>query len=143
MRNWSKAGLLVGLALVALAVACGSDDKPNSVAEPTAAGAESSDGGGASLSSVAPDTFLTFEGKRYRLVDLQQADFVDESEFQEIGEATAADIDQDDLTVYRRTGDSEAVFTYAKARPESEEVQAVEGEDATTPALWYRWVPEP
>lgn len=141
-RRWhlslAAALLVFGIA----GAACGNDG--DSAAEqgsgqPTVA----PDGGRVSSSSVAPDTFLTFEGQRYRLVDLEQANLVDQGEFEQVGGAAEADIDQADLTVYRRNGDEEAIYTYAPAQPEPTEVAAVEGEDGSTPALWYRWVPEP
>ena len=132
---------LVGMALVLAGCGDADDGRDGAPTEP----APSSQGsGGVSVSSVAPNTFLTFEGRRYRLVDLTQANLVDKGGFEKIGAAAEADIDQDDLTVYKKAEDSEAVYTYGgEARPESAAVQPAEGEDASTPALWYRWVPEP
>jgi hypothetical protein len=89
-----------------------------------------------SSGSVAPNTFLTFDGQQYRLVELMQADLIDDSAFEEVGEATDADIDQEDLVVYRKGDDSDAVYTYAEGM-DSEAV----GEGV--PALWYRWMLEP
>lgn len=128
-------------AIFILASACGDGgekERSTSTVQPTANGPS-----GVSSSSVAPNTFLTYEGRRYRLVDLEQANLVDEGEFEQIGVASDADIDQAVLAVYSRIGDDEALYTYAPEQPEPTEVAAVEGEDATTPALWYRWVPEP
>jgi|GEM_PF-2821624 len=86
--------------------------------------------------SVAPNTFMTFEGQRYRLVDLEQANLIDQSQFYELGVATKADIDyQDQLKVYRRQGDDAALYTYTPATD-------VEGEEHDVPALWFRWEPE-
>lgn len=128
-------GVLVGLAV--LAGACGSDDDDGG-SSPTEPPATVADAGGSvpSSGSVAPNTFLTFEGQQYRLVELIQADLIDDSAFEDVGEATEADIDQEDLTVYREADDADAVYTYAEAI-ESEVV----GEGA--PALWYRWTLEP
>ena len=131
----SAAAILASLAV--LAGACGSDDDDGDDS-PTEPSATVSDAGGSvpSSGSVAPNTFLTFDGKQYRLVELLQADLIDDSAFEEVGEATEADIDQEDLTVYRKGDDSDAVYTYAKGI-ESEVV----GEGV--PALWYRWTIEP
>ncbi len=86
--------------------------------------------------SVAPNTFLTFNGEKYRLTDLVQADLVPQSEFTEIGVASEADIDYEgELRVYRRQGDKAAVYTF------SPPVDA-EGEEGVTPALWLKWEPE-
>lgn len=130
-------GFLAAIAVSAAVVAgCGSDSDPDRPPA-TATVASSDDAGSVSSSSVAPNTFLTFEGRRYRLLDLEQADLIDESAFSAIGEASEADIDQDDLTVYRRDGDNEAVYTLSA----SQAVDGAEGEGV--PALWYRWVIEP
>lgn len=138
MRNrvaLSAAAILAGLAV--FASACGDDDEGGSSgpAEPTATVA---DAGGSvpSSGSVAPNTFLTFDGQRYRLVELLQADLIDDSGFEAVGEATDADVEQEDLTVYRKADDADAVYTYAEGT-ESEVV----GEGV--PALWYRWTLEP
>ena len=131
---------IVGGAAVLLSGCSGSDDGAtgkDGVASPI------SPAGGASLSSVAPDTFLTFEGSRYRLVDLQQADLIDDSAFEEAGIATEADIDQEDLTVYRKPGDTKAVYTFAPEQAALTETAGSEGESGAVPALWYRWTLEP
>jgi hypothetical protein len=129
------AALIASLAI--LAGACGDDngDDDAGTVQPTPT-ASLAGGSVPSSGSVAPNTFLTYDGERYRLVDLQQADLVDESEFEELGEASQADIDQDDLTVYRKADDADAVYTYSEP-VESEVV----GEGS--PGLWYRWTPEP
>jgi len=96
-----------------------SDDDDGNVQQPTAGPAETPAGGGAvtSNSSVAPNTFLTFEGDRYRLESLEQANLApDDGEYTEVGTASEADIDQADLTVFRREGEPDAVYTYADAR---------------------------
>ena len=89
-----------------------------------------------SMGSVAADTFLTFEGQRYRAVEVLQASLVAEAEFQKIGITTEADIDfEGELKVYRRLGGETAIYTFS---PPIE----VEGEDSSVPALWLRWEPE-
>jgi len=76
---------------------------------------------------------MTFEGNRYRLVDLVQADLVDGNAFRQVGTTSEADIEfAGTLDVYERTGDPEAVYTYSKATGTGE---------ASTPALWLRWTP--
>lgn len=137
-RNRLALGGATLIAILAiLAGACGDDNGNNDSETVQPTPTVSLEGGSVpSSGSVAPNTFMTYDGERYRLVDLQQADLVDESEFEELGEASEADIDQDDLTVYRKADDADAVFTYAEP-VESELV----GEG--TPGLWYRWTPEP
>lgn len=135
----NRVGLTAGAILASLAVfvgACGSDDDAPSD-RPQASETTSDPGASVpSSGSVAPNTFLTYDGQRYRLVELMQADLIDDGGFQEVGEATDADIDQEDLTVYRKGDDPDAVYTYA----EGTESEAV-GEGI--PALWYRWELEP
>ena len=99
-------------------------------------------GGGASQGVIVPNTFLTFAGKRYRLVGLEQANLIDGNQFQKIGTTSDADINQTDLTVYSRSSDAGAIYTYTPVRSGPTEVVAVEGESGNTPALWYRWVLE-
>jgi hypothetical protein len=129
-------GAVLIVASAILAGACGDDDDgAGTPAEPTATVADA----GASVpssGSVAPNTFLTFEGQQFRLVELLQADLIDEGAFEEAGEASEADIDQEDLTVYRKADDPDAVYTYAPG---------IEGEAVGegVPALWYRWSLEP
>lgn len=136
-------GLVAVAALGGVLLGCRPNDGAGA-AKPTATPVAAADGGGgASLSSVAPNTFLTFEGKVYRLIALEQADLVDSSAFKEIGTASQADIDQADLRVFRRAGDDGAVYTFAPGQAYRGDASAVEGERAATPALWYRWAPEP
>jgi hypothetical protein len=92
--------------LATLAVACGGGGKAP----------ESNDGAGAvsSAGMVAPDTFLTYDGQRYELVNILQEDFVSRSEFQVAGEATEADVDmKGDMRVFIRTGDAGSIYTYS------------------------------
>lgn len=114
------AGVVTALALVA--IGCGGDDGPEVSAPEEGPPAVSSGGG-----MVAPNTFLTYEGQRYELVHLLQADLVEESEFRATGEATDADIDfSGKLTVYERQNDAEAVYTLSPAT-------------ADDVAFWLRW----
>jgi hypothetical protein len=141
MRRRKMVTVGAALAMVTIAIAgCGGGSSAVVRQEDPTETAVS--GGGASLSSVAPNTFLTYGGKRYRLVDLQQASLVDQSNFRRIGTASAADIDQQDLTVFTRDTDGNAIYTYAPARTASDAAAGVEGTEATAPALWYRWVAE-
>ena len=130
-------GLLVSVLAAGIVLGgCGGDDDDGNIEQPTAH-VETPAGGGAvtSNSSIAPNTFLTFEGAQYRLEGIEQENLApSEGEYTEAGTASEADIDQSDLTVYRRDGDTAAVYTYAEARGEGDEA---------TPALWYRWTPEP
>lgn len=138
-----KRFLILGLTGVlavagAFGMACGDDDDGSD----PASGQTVNDGGGgdpASSSSIVRDTFLTFEGKQYRLVDLLQADLLgDDASFEEAGEATEADVDAIDLTVYRRAGDDEAIYTFLSGEPDP----VTEADEAADVDFWYRWVPE-
>jgi hypothetical protein len=113
--------MLGAVALVAsLVVACGGDDKPVD-----STGSASPPGAGGGL--VARDKFLTYDGKRYELVNMLTESMAPESEFQAIGVATASDIDlRGDLRVYSRSGDSTSVFTHSAAT----------ADDA---AMWLAW----
>jgi len=133
--------LIIGLTGVlavagALGMACGDDDGSDSGQTVN----DGSSGGPASSSSIVRDTFLTFDGKQYRLVDLFQEDLLgDDADFDEIGVASEADVDAIDLTVYARAGDDDAIYTYISGEPDP----VTEADEAPTVGLWYRWVPEP
>lgn len=91
--------------LAAVAVACGGDDDSPSDGGEVA-------GGGSGL--IRPNTFMTYEGQRYELVNMIFEDMVPESEFHEAGVATQADIDmKGDMRVFKRDGDTTAVYTYS------------------------------
>ncbi len=99
-----------------------------------APGEDPSDGGGTSSGFVAPNVFMTFEGQRYQLRDVLQADLISD-DFTEVGAASEADIDFDgELTVYRRQGDDSTVYTYSPAVD-------IAGEEGDVPALWEKWEP--
>ncbi len=132
--------LIVFLAAIAslslLAAACGGDSTPavsDSDDSGPAAASDSSGGDEATSSGfVAPNVFMTFEGQRYQLRDVLQANLIAD-DFTEVGATSEADIDFDgELTVYRRQGDDTAVYTYSPA------VDA-EDEEGDLPALWNRW----
>ena len=135
LLRWIFVPLLAVTSLALLAAACGGDSGPAATNDDDSgpAAAEDSTGDGpASSGFVAPNVFMTFEGQRYQLRDVLQADLIAE-EFREIGVASEADIDFDgELTVYRRQGDAAAVYTFSPAAE-------TEGEEGDLPALWNRW----
>ena len=78
---------------------------------------------------------MTFEGQRYRLAEVFQADLISD-EFTEIGVASEADIEYEgELKVFRRQGDDASVYTYTPP-------VAGGGEGGDLPAQWLRWEPE-
>ncbi len=90
-----------------------------------------------SRGAIAPNTFMTFEGRIYRLNALLQANLEREDGFEAIGVADQVDIDHEgELVVHRRAGDEEAVYTLSPAQSGSEG-----DEDEGVPALWMRWIP--
>ncbi len=87
----------VVLSLSLIAAACGGDSDPRSADE-------SLDEVPQSSGLVAPDTFLVFDGQRYRLQDTLQDDLTD-NDFTEIGVASKADIDfEGEFKVYAIDG---------------------------------------
>ncbi len=127
--------LLAAVASLALFVACGGDSEPaasNGDDSGPAASDEPDGEGPASSGLVAPDTFLTFEGQRYQLRAVLQADLIPD-EFTEVGVASEADIDYEgELKVFRRQGDGAAVYTFSPALD-------ADGEEGGVAALWLRW----
>lgn len=118
--NILAVGVVTVLAFVAMG--CGGDEG-QAVSTPEDGPPAASSGGG----MVAPNTFLVFQGQRYELVHLLQADLVKEAEFKAIGEASDADIDfSGKLTVYERQNDGEAVYTLSP-------------ETVDDVAFWLRW----
>lgn len=118
------AGLLAALALAA--AACGDDDAPPAGAsnDPAVSGLDGSVSPGGMIN---PNTFLEYGGKRYELINIVQADFLERSEFTEAGTASDIDIDSDGpVTVYMRAGDEVGVWTYS---PDVED----------GPGLWFHW----
>ena len=99
-----------------------------------APGEEPSGGEPTSSGIVAPNVFMTFEGQRYQLRDVLQADLISD-DFTDVGAASEADIDFDgELTVFRRQGDDSAVYTSSASVD-------VAGEEGDVPALWEKWEP--
>ena len=135
-ERWLIVFLAASASLALLAAACGGDSTP-AVSESDDSGPAAVDDstGGDGLSSsgfVAPNVFMTFDGQRYQLGDVFQADLISH-EFTEIGVASTADIDfEGELTVFRRSGDDAAVYTFSSAVD-------VEGEEEDVPAQWLRW----
>ena len=116
---------LVAVASLALFAACGGDSGPAASDEPAG-------GGPASSGLVAPDTFLTFDGQRYQLREVLQADLIAD-EFTEVGVASEAALDHEgELTVFRRQGDGAAVYTFSPAI-------GTDSEEGDVPSLWLRW----
>ncbi len=136
-QRWLIVSLAAIASLALLVAACGGDSTP---AAPNSddSGSEASDqpSGGEVTSSgfVAPNTFLTFEGQRYQLRDVLQANLISD-EFTEVGAASEADIEFDgELTVFRRQGDDSAVYTYSPAVD-------IGSDEGDVPALWQKWEP--
>ena len=120
--NITVAGVVTALAIFVIGCGASSNEPETSVPED---GPQVVSPGGGAL--VVPNTFLTYEGQRYELIQFLQADFEDESEFRTIGEATDADIDHEgNLSVYERDGDPDAVYTLSPATVDDV-------------AFWLRW----
>lgn len=132
--RWMLLPIVALVALGLLAAACGDDDG----GAPAASSSDdtgAADTGPSSSGAVAPDVFMTFDGERYRLTEVLQADLISE-DFSEIGVASEADIDHDgDLKVYSRDGDGAAVYTFSPA------VDG-DGEEGDVPATWGKWEPD-
>ncbi len=126
-QRWLIVFLAAIASLALLAAACGGDSAPTASDEPNGEGLASS-------GLVAPNVFMTFDGQRYQLREVLQANLISD-DFTEVGAASEADIDFDaELTVFRRQGDDSAVYTYAPS------VDA-EDEEGDVPALWEKWEP--
>ncbi len=139
-QRWLIVFLAVITSLALLAAACGGDSTPAATNgdDSGPAATDDSTGGPESPGFVAPNTFLTLEGQRYQLGDVFQADLISD-EFTEIGVASDADIDfQGELTVFRRSGDDGAVYTFSPAVDEGGEEEDVPA-PSEAPALWLRW----
>ena len=135
-QRWLIVFLAAIAALALLAAACGGASTPAATDGDDSGPAATDDStGGPELSGfVAPNVFMTFEGQRYQLRDVLQADLISD-DFTEVGAALEADIDFDgELTVYRRQGDDSTVYTYSPAVD-------IAGEEGDVPALWEKWEP--
>ena len=127
---WLSLPLLVVASLALLAAACNGDGGGPAASNNDDSGP--ADTGPSSSGAIVQDTFLMFEGQRYELSEVLQADLVSD-QFTEVGAASEADIDYDgELKVYTRAGGDAAVYTYSPA------VDG-EGEEGDTPATWAMW----
>jgi hypothetical protein len=102
--------VLGAIVLAAFAAACGGDEDAPATGEGGGSGAVVPGGG-----LVPRDTFLTYEGKRYELVNMLQESMAPASEFEEIGQASEAGVELTDLRVFSREGDTESVYTHSAA----------------------------
>ncbi|MDP2675318.1 MAG: hypothetical protein Q8Q00_10475 [Dehalococcoidia bacterium] len=85
-----------------------------------------------------PDVFMTFEGNRYKVVDVVLASSLPRDQLREIGVVDKADIryqapgaeidiyESGPLKVYRRQGDAVPLYTFSPF-------------GGGVPALWVRW----
>ena len=129
---WLFLPLLAVASLALLAAACDGDGGGPAASNDKDSGP--ADTGPSSSGAIVPDTFLRFDGQRYELRDILQADLVTD-EFTEVGTASEADIDYEgDLKVFRRSGDDASVYTFSAAI----DVAAEEGD---APATWAQWEP--
>ncbi len=123
--RWIFVLLAAVASLALLAAACGGDSEPAAPDEPDSEGPASS-------GLVGPDTFMIFEDQLYQLREILQAHLIPD-EFTEVGVASEANIDYEgELTVFRREGDGDDLYTFSP-------IIDVEGEEGDVPALWYRW----
>src|SRR3972149_1717618 len=110
---WLSLPLLAVASLTLLAAACNGDGGGPAASNDKDSGP--ADTGPSSSGAIVADTFLTFEGKRYELRDILQADLVTD-EFTQVGAASEADIDYEgELKVYRGQGDDASVYTFSAA----------------------------
>ena len=120
-------GLVV---LLLLAMACGGGN------------ADVGRGPTADAAPNTPDVFMTFEGNRYKVVDVVLASSLSWDQLQEIGVVDTMDIryqapgteifiyEGGPLKVYRRQGDAVPLYTFSPF-------------GGGVPALWVRWEPVP
>ena len=121
-----RAGLFAVLLIVPVILACGGPEEASPVDSLEDTGAVSSGG------MVAPNTFMTYEGKRYRLVEVLQANLIDEKPFRKVGTTTQADIEfAGSMDVFRRTGEPAELYTFSKGQGAGA---------AAIPATWLRWI---
>ena len=127
-----KAMPAIAAGVLALAVACGGDgvEQP-APASPTTQTPPVTSGG-----SVAPDVFMTFEGRRYQAQDVG-SDLVSLDSVELAGTTDEIDLDQTaPVEVYRpKDGTSDALYTFEPGRAVPEE------EGGSTPDVWLEWAP--
>ena len=126
-----KMTLAVAVAALALAVACGGGEEkaPPPSATPETPPVTSS-------GSVAPDVFMTFEGREYRAQDVG-TDLVSLDEVELAGATEDIDIDHaGPVEVYQlENGPSDALYTFQPGQPFPED------EGGSTPDVWLEWAP--
>lgn len=114
------------LLIAMLILACSEPEEASPAADRGDPGVVSSSG------MVVPNTFMTFEGKRYRLVEVLQANLIDEKAFRKVRATQQADIDfAGSLDVFRRDGEPVGLYTFSKGQGT--------GEAAVAPT-WLRWI---
>jgi hypothetical protein len=126
-----KAMLAMAAGMLALATACGGDGQKAAPPSPTTQATPVTSGG-----SVAPNVFMTFEGRLYRAQDVG-SDLVSTDQVEAVGTTEEIDIDHTaPVEVYRlRDSASEALYTFEPGRQFSEE------EGGSTPDVWLEWTP--
>jgi len=130
MRFKTMLAVAIGAMVLALAAACGGGDEKAAPPSPTAEPPVSSGG------SVAPDVFMTFEGKRYRARDVG-SDLVSRDHLVVAGATEQIDIDHTGpVEVYRLdVGPTDVLYTFSPGR------ELLEGEGGATPDVWLEWAP--
>jgi hypothetical protein len=127
-----KAILVTVASVLALAAACGGDgvEQP-APASPTTQAPPVTSGG-----SVAPDVFMTFEGRLYRAQNVG-SDLVSTDQVQVVGTTEEIDIDHTaPVEVYRpKGGAGDALYTFEAGR------QFPEEEGGSTADVWLQWAP--
>ncbi len=121
--------LVVAMLMLAacLVLACGSSNKTASSGNEDAGSGDTAPGVVPGGGMVARNVFMTYDGKRYELVNMLMPGMVPDSEFQPMGEVTQSDVDlSGDTHAYTRAQDPDTVYTHSVAT----------GEDA---GHWLAW----
>lgn len=126
-----KAMLVMAAGALALTAACGGGDQKAAPASPTTQAPPVTSGG-----SVAPDVFMTFEGRRYRAQDVG-TDLVSLDNVELAGTTDQIDIEHTGpVEVYQpKGGAGDALYTFEPGR------QFPEEEGGSTPDVWLEWAP--
>lgn len=127
-----KMMLTVAASVLALATACRGDDIERSLPpSPTPQAPPVTSGG-----SVAPDLFMTFQGRLYRARDVR-SDLINLDNLAPTGTTDEIGIDHTArVEVYRlRDSTSDALYTFEPGR------QLSEKEGDSTPGVWLEWAP--